>query len=173
MSVKIFTASSDVGTGSSSRFFSRDVSARGMTMTQLVGVSPLSRMGITFRTPSGNRWKSSSRGTARAFGMILAAARGAAADLAAYTSLPLPPSPIFSPSVTPEEWGPVDDLLRGWLRRAREGQHSHHEAGKLFRLANYWLAVPVIVITTGLGAVELCDNHYHAVRGSKGVVRST
>jgi hypothetical protein len=56
--------------------------------------------------------------------------------------------------VTPEEWGPVDDLLRKWLHRAREGQHSHHEAGKFFRRANYWLAVPVIVITTALGTAS-------------------
>lgn len=48
-------------------------------------------------------------------------------------------------------WGPADDLLRTWLRRAREGQHSHHEAGKALKRANYALAIPIIVITTALG----------------------
>jgi hypothetical protein len=54
-------------------------------------------------------------------------------------------------TVTQEHWAAGDELLRTWLRRAREGQHSHHEAGKYFRRANYWLAIPVIVITTTLG----------------------
>jgi hypothetical protein len=50
-----------------------------------------------------------------------------------------------------ENWTMGDRLLREWLRRAREGQHSHHNAGKFFRRVNYWLAVPIIVITTSLG----------------------
>jgi len=50
-----------------------------------------------------------------------------------------------------QEWIHVEHLLRRWLKRAREGQHSHHQAGKRFRIANYVLAVPAIVITTSLG----------------------
>ncbi|MET8303756.1 MULTISPECIES: SLATT domain-containing protein [Micromonospora] len=49
------------------------------------------------------------------------------------------------------QWMQADKLLQTWLRRAREGQHSHHEAGKFLKRANYWLAIPVIVITTVLG----------------------
>ncbi|RZU74351.1 hypothetical protein EV384_2804 [Micromonospora kangleipakensis] len=49
------------------------------------------------------------------------------------------------------QWTQADKLLQTWLTRAREGQHSHHEAGKFLKRANYWLAVPVIVITTTLG----------------------
>lgn len=53
--------------------------------------------------------------------------------------------------MTEPSWNDLESLLRRWLKRAREGQHTHHEAGKLFRRAHYWLAVPVIVITTSLG----------------------
>ncbi len=49
------------------------------------------------------------------------------------------------------QWATADELLKKWLRRTREGQHSHHEAGKLLKRVNYWLAIPVIVITTVLG----------------------
>ncbi|MEU8607136.1 SLATT domain-containing protein [Actinoplanes sp. NPDC048791] len=48
-------------------------------------------------------------------------------------------------------WDSAEELMRTWLQRAREGQHSHHEAGKLLKRANYALAVPIIVITAGLG----------------------
>ncbi|GAA4581135.1 hypothetical protein GCM10023176_61650 [Micromonospora coerulea] len=48
-------------------------------------------------------------------------------------------------------WADLEILLRRWLKRAREGQHSHHEAGKFLRRAHYGLGVPVIVITTSLG----------------------
>lgn len=48
-------------------------------------------------------------------------------------------------------WAQADELLETWLRRAREGQHSHHEAGKFLKRANYWIAIPVIIITTALG----------------------
>jgi hypothetical protein len=48
-------------------------------------------------------------------------------------------------------WESAEELLSKWLRRAREGQHSHHEAGKALKRANYILAIPIIVITTGLG----------------------
>ncbi|MFB9361432.1 SLATT domain-containing protein [Actinoplanes nipponensis] len=50
-----------------------------------------------------------------------------------------------------EDWDKAEDLLRVWLRRAREGQHMHHEAGKYFRRAHYTIAIPVVVITTVLG----------------------
>jgi endonuclease/exonuclease/phosphatase (EEP) superfamily protein YafD len=53
--------------------------------------------------------------------------------------------------VTQDDWAAGERLLREWLRRAREGQHSHHDAGKSFRRANYWLAVPIIIIMTSLG----------------------
>ncbi|WP_410809462.1 SLATT domain-containing protein [Micromonospora sp. 067-2] len=48
-------------------------------------------------------------------------------------------------------WESAEELLKTWLRRGREGQHSHHEAGKVLKRANYALAIPVIVITAGLG----------------------
>ena len=43
-----------------------------------------------------------------------------------------------------DEWEDAEKLLRDWLRRSREGQHSHHEAGKFCRSVNYFLAVPVM-----------------------------
>lgn len=56
-----------------------------------------------------------------------------------------------------EGWAKAEVLLRDWLRRAREGQHSHYEAGKFFRRANYWLAVPVVLITTTLGTAAFAS----------------
>ncbi|MEU5965908.1 SLATT domain-containing protein [Micromonospora parva] len=61
-----------------------------------------------------------------------------------------PPQPVGA-VLSDTQWTQADKLLQTWLRRAREGQHSHHEAGKFLKRANYWLAVPVIVITTALG----------------------
>jgi endonuclease/exonuclease/phosphatase (EEP) superfamily protein YafD len=59
--------------------------------------------------------------------------------------------------VSQEPWSAADELLEKWLIRAREGQHSHHEAGKFFRRANYWLAVPIIVITSTLGTAAFAS----------------
>jgi hypothetical protein len=50
-----------------------------------------------------------------------------------------------------DQWADSEVLLRTWLRRAREGQHGHHEAGKAFRRADYWLKIPIVIITTALG----------------------
>jgi hypothetical protein len=58
---------------------------------------------------------------------------------------------IIGGRVTQDQWEAADALLRDWWRRAREGQHAHHEAAKLLRRTHYWLAVPVIVITTAVG----------------------
>jgi hypothetical protein len=48
-------------------------------------------------------------------------------------------------------WAEAEKLMRTWQRRAREGQHMQHEAGKSFRRLHYVIAVPVVVITTVLG----------------------
>ena len=50
-----------------------------------------------------------------------------------------------------DDWKSAEDLLRTWLQRTRDSQHSHHEAGKLCKRLNYLLAVPIIVISTSLG----------------------
>ena len=55
------------------------------------------------------------------------------------------------------DWSLAEPLLRDWLRRARESQHSHHEAGKFCLAANYWLSVPVVVITTILGTTAFAS----------------
>lgn len=49
----------------------------------------------------------------------------------------------------------TEALLNDWIKRARESQHSHHEAGKYFKLINYCFSIPVIVISTGLGGLAL------------------
>ncbi|MFY1668994.1 SLATT domain-containing protein [Plantactinospora sp. WMMB334] len=54
-----------------------------------------------------------------------------------------------------EEWSQVEALLRTWKRRTREGQHSHHGAGKAYRRAHYAIAVPTIALTTALGTSAL------------------
>src|SRR5215207_3652237 len=50
-----------------------------------------------------------------------------------------------------DEWEDAEELLRTWLARARDSQHSHHEAGKVCTRLNYLLAIPIIVISTALG----------------------
>jgi hypothetical protein len=49
----------------------------------------------------------------------------------------------------------TEALLDQWIKRARECQHSHHEAGKAFKRINYYFSVPVIVISTSLGGIAL------------------
>lgn len=56
-----------------------------------------------------------------------------------------------------ENWKDAETLLRDWLRRARESQHSHHEAGKFCRAINYWFAAPVIIITTVVGTAAFAS----------------
>ena len=55
------------------------------------------------------------------------------------------------------DWEKTEVLLRDWLRRAREDQHSQHEAGKFCRSFNYWLRIPVIVLTTALGTAAFAS----------------
>jgi hypothetical protein len=45
----------------------------------------------------------------------------------------------------------TEDLLRSWHRRLRETQFCHYEATKPLAHANYWLGVPVVVLTTFVG----------------------
>lgn len=71
-------------------------------------------------------------------------------------SLPIEPGMLLAAleaecPMADESWTGAEELLRDWLQRARESQHSHHEAGKFCRSANYWLAVPVIILTAVLG----------------------
>ena len=48
-------------------------------------------------------------------------------------------------------WEKADELLKLWLTRARNSQHSHHEAGKIYLTRHYWFGIPVVVLTTVLG----------------------
>ena len=54
-------------------------------------------------------------------------------------------------------WGPTEDTLREWLTRVRHSQHSHHEAGKIYKLFNYALSVPVVVLTTAIGTTAFAS----------------
>lgn len=56
----------------------------------------------------------------------------------------------------PEEaeanWIPaVEDQLSDWRRRARESQHSHHEAAKYYARLNYWLGIPIVALSSLVG----------------------
>ena len=57
----------------------------------------------------------------------------------------------------PQEWEAAEGLLRDWLRRARESQHSQHEAGKYYRRVSFWFSVPVVVITTVMGTAAFAS----------------
>jgi hypothetical protein len=50
-----------------------------------------------------------------------------------------------------------ESLLRTWLRRARYSQDSNYAQGHVYLRANYFLAVPVIVITTVLGTAAFAS----------------
>lgn len=50
-----------------------------------------------------------------------------------------------------EEWAAAEELLADWMRRARESQFCHYEAAKYFARVNYWVGVPVVVLTCLVG----------------------
>jgi hypothetical protein len=45
----------------------------------------------------------------------------------------------------------TEELLTSWHRRLRETQFCHYEAAKPLAHANYWLGVPVVILTTFVG----------------------
>ena len=53
--------------------------------------------------------------------------------------------------MTDANWQRAEETLCEWLTRVRHSQHSHHEAGKVYKTFNYALSVPVVVLTTGIG----------------------
>ena len=44
-----------------------------------------------------------------------------------------------------------DELLGDWYRRIRYAQFAHYESAKLFDRINYWLGIPVVVLSTLVG----------------------
>lgn len=55
------------------------------------------------------------------------------------------PTSKYTPPGTP------DELVRAWLRRARESQLSHYEMASRLTKKNLWMGVPVIAITALVG----------------------
>jgi hypothetical protein len=45
----------------------------------------------------------------------------------------------------------TENLLPSWLWRLRESQFSHYDAAKALDRCNYWLGVPVILLSTFVG----------------------
>ena len=45
----------------------------------------------------------------------------------------------------------TEELLQDWYRRAREAQFAHYEAAKPLASRNYWLGVPVAVLSGLVG----------------------
>lgn len=55
-----------------------------------------------------------------------------------------------------ESWSEeIEETLRDWKIRVRVNQHSHHEAGKYYKSLNYCFSVPVMLISSVLGATAL------------------
>lgn len=46
---------------------------------------------------------------------------------------------------------PAEELIADWLRRAAESQYAHYECAKHFARQNYFLGVPVVVISAIVG----------------------
>lgn len=42
-------------------------------------------------------------------------------------------------------------LLENWLRRTRESQRGHYKAAARLEHLNYWLGIPVVIMTTVVG----------------------
>lgn len=55
------------------------------------------------------------------------------------------------PPPTIEDWHAAEHLLKDWLRRARENQHTHFEASTYFNNLNWYLSLPVVGLTAILG----------------------
>jgi len=51
-------------------------------------------------------------------------------------------------AITPQS---TQDLLTSWHRRLRETQFCQYEAAKPLAHANYWLGIPVVVLSTFVG----------------------
>lgn len=45
----------------------------------------------------------------------------------------------------------TEELLEDWYRRLRYAQYAHYEAAKAFDCMNYWLGIPVVVLSTFVG----------------------
>lgn len=45
----------------------------------------------------------------------------------------------------------TEELLGDWYRRLRFAQFAHYEAAKAFDRMNYWLGIPVVVLSTFVG----------------------
>lgn len=45
----------------------------------------------------------------------------------------------------------TEELLEDWYRRLRYAQYAHYEAAKAFDRMNYWLGIPVVVLSTFVG----------------------
>jgi hypothetical protein len=54
-------------------------------------------------------------------------------------------------SVGDNDWERAEKMLNEWKIRVRHSQHSHHEAGKFYKMLNYALSVPVVVLTAAIG----------------------
>jgi hypothetical protein len=47
--------------------------------------------------------------------------------------------------------GSTGNLLEDWYRRTRFAQFAHYEAAKVYDRMNYWLGIPVVILTTCVG----------------------
>lgn len=45
----------------------------------------------------------------------------------------------------------LNSLLENWLRRARECQFGHYAAATVLARRNYWLGIPVVILTSLVG----------------------
>jgi len=66
-------------------------------------------------------------------------------------SLPVvtPSQPVGQTALTPQ-YSPRR-LLENWLRRARECQYGHYAAASTLSSRNYWLGIPVVILTSLVG----------------------
>jgi hypothetical protein len=80
------------------------------------------------------------------------------------TFVPLPDTPSQSQSQSPASQGPLppwtpkmDELLQDWRNRVYAAQSAYYETAEKLHRQNYWLGIPVIVVSSVVGTAIFAD----------------
>lgn len=73
---------------------------------------------------------------------------------------PVPPAPAVPPagSQPPPGWTPrMEELLQDWRSRVYAAQSAYYEEAERLHRQNYWLGIPVIVVSSMVGTAVFAD----------------
>ena len=78
------------------------------------------------------------------------------------TFVPLPDTPSQSQSQLPQgpqpPWTPkMDELLEDWRNRVYAAQSAYYETAEKLHRQNYWLGIPVIIVSSVVGTAVFAD----------------